>query len=131
MWMPFADGYGSISSWYQWRSFPPPPGSGFGVWKARSSFQTRCHFVSICSGSYLVVTSISNYKKASRKRGRGKLAGLSPPVLPVLVEELLPLHLSRIVATQYGKPHVCIHGQEPQGSRQPGSSLRGRSERAR
>ncbi len=42
------DGYGSISSWYQWRSSASSPGAGFGVWKARSSSQTRCHFASIC-----------------------------------------------------------------------------------
>ena len=46
------EGYGSISSWYQWRS-SAAPGAGFGVWKARSSSQTRCHFASICLGSYL------------------------------------------------------------------------------
>ena len=42
------DGYGSISSWYQWFSSAPSPGAGFGVEKARSSSQTRCHFASIC-----------------------------------------------------------------------------------
>ena len=46
------DGYGSISSWYQWRS-SAASGSGFGVWKAPASSQTRCHFASICFGSYL------------------------------------------------------------------------------
>ena len=40
------DGYGSISSWYQCVS-SAVPGGGFGVWKVRSSSQTRCHFSSI------------------------------------------------------------------------------------
>jgi hypothetical protein len=50
MCMPFADGYGSISSWYQCRS-SPPSGGGFGVWNARASSQTRCHLASIRPGS--------------------------------------------------------------------------------
>ena len=47
------DGYGSISSWYQWFE-GSSPGSGLGVWKARSSSQTRCHFASISCGFVLV-----------------------------------------------------------------------------
>src|SRR5215208_1056832 len=46
------DGYGSISSWYQWCT-SRSSGGGFGVENARSSFQTRCHFASIAWGSYL------------------------------------------------------------------------------
>src|SRR6266542_2682978 len=63
------DGYGSISNWYQWRS-SPPLGCGFGVWKARSSSQTRCHFSSIGFGSYLSMGT----KKPLTSRGRGKLS---------------------------------------------------------
>ncbi len=48
-----SEGYGSISSWYQWFS-GSLPGAGLGVWKARSSSQTRCHFASISAASYLV-----------------------------------------------------------------------------
>ena len=46
------DGYGSISSWYQWFA-GSSPGGGFGVWKACSSAQTRCHLASISCGLYL------------------------------------------------------------------------------
>jgi len=46
------DGYGSISSWYQWFS-GSSPGAGSGVWKVCSSSQTFCHFASIVLGSYL------------------------------------------------------------------------------
>jgi len=46
------EGYGSISSWYQWRSGVGSPGTGFGTLKARSSSQTRCHLASISCGSY-------------------------------------------------------------------------------
>src|SRR5579864_7267075 len=49
------DGYGSISSWYQWVSSGGAPGSGFGALNALASSQTRCHFASICSGSYRLV----------------------------------------------------------------------------
>src|SRR5262249_5736463 len=78
MWRLGPDGYGSISSWYQWFScvgasspvapeaprasgrpsaaLPPAvPARGFGTLKARSSAQTRCHFASISWGSYLGV----------------------------------------------------------------------------
>ena len=40
------DGYGSISSWYQWFG-GSSPGAGFGRVEGRSSSQTRCHFASI------------------------------------------------------------------------------------
>ena len=55
MWRLGPDGYGSISSWYQWFSGVGAPGTGFGTLKARSSSQTRCHFASISWGSYLGV----------------------------------------------------------------------------
>src|SRR5213078_2108469 len=55
MWRLGPDGYGSISSWYQWFSGVGAPGAGFGTLKARSSSQTRCHFASISCGSYLGV----------------------------------------------------------------------------
>src|SRR5437764_1015933 len=45
------EGYGSISSWYQWSS-APSPGTGFGVEKDFSSSQTRCHFASTAAASY-------------------------------------------------------------------------------
>ena len=88
MWIPFADGYGSISSWYQWRS-SPAPGPGFGVWKALASSQTRCHFGSISVGSY----RITETKKPLAVRGRGKLAAaFAAGCFLRLVEQLLPLH---------------------------------------
>src|SRR3954463_16700067 len=89
MCMPLPDGYGSISSWYQWRS-SPPPSDGFGVWNVRSSCQTRCHFSSIVFGSYL---SIGN-KKASHMRGLGEARAAAPRGLPELVKELLPHHFA-------------------------------------
>src|SRR5215469_8636696 len=49
------DGYGSISSWYQWFSTGGSPGTGLSTWKAPASSQTRCHFASISCGSYLGV----------------------------------------------------------------------------
>src|SRR5438067_11780735 len=55
MWRLGPDGYGSISSWYQWFSGVGAPATGFGTLNARSSSQTRCHFVSISWGSYLGV----------------------------------------------------------------------------
>ena len=67
MCMPLPDGYGSISSWYQCGASPPR----LGVWNVRSSAQTRCHFSSICLGSY---RSMCGNKKASHVRGPGKLA---------------------------------------------------------
>jgi hypothetical protein len=57
------DGYGSISSWYQWFS-GASPGGGFGVSQALASSQTCCHFGSICCGSYRSIT-VSRDKKAS------------------------------------------------------------------
>src|SRR5919201_2726075 len=81
------DGYGSISSWYQWRS-SPPPGGGFGVWKMRSASQTRCHFASIACGSYRSITSSGN-KKASRSRGPSETARRTPRCLPALQKQLL------------------------------------------
>jgi hypothetical protein len=62
------------------------------VWKVRSSSQTRCHFSSICCGSYLDVMRNPGYKKASHSRGRGKLSAATPRGLPALVKELLPVH---------------------------------------
>ena len=66
------DGYGSISSWYQWFSAVGSPGTGFGTLKARSSSQTRCHFVSISWGSYLGVIG---------KSSPGDAEGVSPGLL--------------------------------------------------
>src|SRR5579884_1402085 len=68
------DGYGSISSWYQWFSSVGEPGTGFGTWKARSSSQTRCHFASISCGSYLGVIGQALWnEKTSPRRGRGEI----------------------------------------------------------
>src|SRR3954464_2329478 len=85
------DGYGSISSWYQWRSSPAAPGSGFATWKACASSQTRCHFASIVFASYLSVslTSRSRDEKASRERGRRE-----PPRLVAACVSLLYLSSS-------------------------------------
>src|SRR5262245_65941807 len=99
MWIPFADGYGSISSWYQWRS-SPVPGSGFGVWKALASSQTRCHFGSIFSGSY----RFTETKKPLEGEAVGSSPRPSPPVgLLRLVEQLLPLHRLRSEERRVGK----------------------------
>src|SRR5262249_5754753 len=88
MWMPFADGYGSISSWYQCRS-APALGSGFGVWKALASSQTRCHFGSISMGSY----RFTETKKPLVGEAVGSSPRPSPPVNFLRLEEqLLPLH---------------------------------------
>src|SRR5215471_6138477 len=83
------EGYGSISSWYQWFS-AVAPGSGFGTWKACSSSQTRCHFASISWGSYLGV--IENFlwnEKTSPRRGRGELGAALPRGLPELGKKQL------------------------------------------
>ncbi len=73
MWRLGPDGYGSISSWYQWFSGVGAPGTGFGTLKARSSSQTRCHFASISCGSYLGVIekTSSERKNLSEERPRG------------------------------------------------------------
>src|SRR4051812_2064913 len=57
MWRLGPDGYGSISSWYQWSVVVGAPGTGLGTWNAPSSSQTRCHFCSMSCGSYLGVLS--------------------------------------------------------------------------
>src|SRR5580765_3677981 len=62
------DGYGSISSWYQWFSGAGAPGSGFSTWKALASSQTRCHFASIACASYVSIET----KKPLGTRGHGK-----------------------------------------------------------
>src|SRR3954466_4662843 len=55
MWRLGPDGYGSISSWYQWFSAAGSPGTGLSTGNAPASSQTRCHFASISCGSYLGV----------------------------------------------------------------------------
>src|SRR6266536_1884312 len=69
------EGYGSISSGYQWRSVSSP-GAGFGVWKACSSSQTRCHFASICCGSYLFIPAPET-KKPLIREAVGSWGGLA------------------------------------------------------
>jgi hypothetical protein len=70
MWRLGPDGYGSISSWYQWFSGVGAPGTGFGTLKARSSSQTRCHFASISWGSYLGVIEIGPLKRKNLSEER-------------------------------------------------------------
>ena len=48
------DGYGSISTTYVF-ALSISPGSGFGVWNAPASSQTRCQRCSISLGSYFSV----------------------------------------------------------------------------
>src|SRR3954462_10797695 len=94
MWRLGPDGYGSISSWYQWFSAVGAPGTGFGTLKARSSSQTRCHFVSISWGSYLGVIekNVSWNEKTSPRRGRGEAGAARRACLPGLDKKQL-LHL--------------------------------------
>ncbi len=74
MWRLGPDGYGSISSWYQWFSASVgSPGTGFGTLKARSSSQTRCHFASISWGSYLGV--VDKTSPGTKKPLRGEAVG--------------------------------------------------------
>jgi hypothetical protein len=40
----------------------------------------------------LGLVSVHGYKKASRRRGRGKLSAATPRGLPGLEKELLPVH---------------------------------------
>src|SRR6266496_3201305 len=105
MCMSVPDGYGSISSWYQWRS-SPPPGGGFGVWKARSSSQTRCHFSSICFGSYLgVFITIPGTKKPLVGEAVGSSPRPASRGLPALEKELLLVHAGVTLATRRRKSH--------------------------
>src|SRR6266542_4384491 len=60
------NGYGSISSWYQWFA-GSSPGGGLGVWKVCSSSQTRCHFASIFAGSYLSILGPETKKPLVRE----------------------------------------------------------------
>src|SRR5215471_11718747 len=86
MWMLGADGYGSISSWYQWLSAAGSPSTGFSTWKAPASSQTRCHFASISWGSYLGVVIEKcpmERKNLSEERPWGSRRGL-PRGLPGL-----------------------------------------------
>src|SRR5215471_6238707 len=84
------DGYGSISSWYQWLSEVGSPGTGFGTLNARSSSQTRCHFASISWGSYLgVIENVLWNEKTSPRRGRGELGAARPRGLPELGKKQL------------------------------------------
>src|SRR5262245_39403746 len=79
------EGYGSISSWYQWFSGAPAPGPGFSTRQARASSQTRCHLASIACASYRSIET----KKPLRTRGRGKPSRRAPRVLPELDKQLL------------------------------------------
>src|SRR4051812_39775340 len=90
MWRLGPDGYGSISSWYQWFSAVGAPGTGFGTRKAPSSSQTRCHFDSISWGSYLgVIENVSWNEKTSPKRGVGRSARRRRAWLPGLGKKQL------------------------------------------
>src|ERR1044071_5629468 len=85
-----AEGYGSISSWYQWFSAVGAPGTGFGTWNAPSSSQTRCHFVSISWGSYLgVIENVLWNEKTSPRRGSGRSARRRRACLPELGKKQL------------------------------------------
>ena len=57
------EGYGSISTTYVLAS-SAWPGSGFGVWNARASSQTRCQRCSISLGSYRSVISCLRVQKS-------------------------------------------------------------------
>src|SRR5947209_8372215 len=94
MWRLGPDGYGSISSWYQWFSAGGSPGTGFGTLKARSSSQTRCHLASISWGSYLGVSiaNVSWNEKTSPRRGRGRRTRRRRACLPGLAKKQ-SLHL--------------------------------------
>src|SRR5215210_6721823 len=82
------EGYGSISSTYVLAARPAADGaSGFGTWNACSSSQTRCHFCSICCGSYGSI--VLRVRKRPPQRPKGKRRGCSPRCLPVLRKELL------------------------------------------
>ena len=74
-------------------------GGGFGVEKARSSSQTRCHFASIVCGSYLSM----GHKKASRGRGRGKLTAASAAFASWPTPEKLASSLLTIPARHSGE----------------------------
>src|SRR5437868_13891759 len=90
MWRLGPEGYGSISSWYQWLSGVGAPGTGFGTLKARSSSQTRCHFVSISWGSYLgVIERSSGTKKPLRREAEGRPARRRRACLPELGKKQL------------------------------------------
>src|SRR5262245_14683921 len=114
MCMPLPDGYGSISSWYQWRASPSPR-AGFGVRKVCSSSQTRCHFGSMFSVSYLAVliSQTFGHKKASHVRGRGKLARPVPRGLPALVKELLSVHRGPEPSNSLTSSHGEFHEAQP------------------
>src|ERR1700751_4520313 len=93
MWRLGPDGYGSISSWYQWFSGVGAPGTGLGTWKAPSSSQTRCHLASISWGSYLgVIEKGPGTKKPLRGEAVGRLARAGRACLPGLDKKQL-LHL--------------------------------------
>src|SRR5690242_13576716 len=123
MCMPLPEGYGSISSWYQWR-LSSCPGSGFGVWNVRSSSQMRCHFGSICWGSYLSVLIFLRplaTKKPLDREARWKLARPVPRRLPALVKELLSVHLGPEPSNSLTSSHGELHETQP--ARRGGGSV--------
>src|SRR5579862_152780 len=115
MCMPLPEGYGSISSWYQCRSSAGASGAGFGTLKARASAQTRCHFASICSGSYLSIV-LQKRKSLSRERP-GELDAASPRVVPALSKKLLGHRADR--SNQAGLAHLFRYTLVTPGSRLP------------
>src|SRR5579864_625942 len=133
------DGYGSISSWYQWWSSGGAPGSGFGTLNALASSQTRCHFASICSGSYRLFivdpysgTAEPRKKRKSLSRERpGELDAALPRSVPVLAKEL-PVHRADR-SNQAGFAHFLVHARvtrvptpSPQPTWEPSYFDRGR-----
>src|SRR6266581_1185692 len=90
MWGLGPDGYGSISSWYQWFSAAGSPGTGLSTWNAPASSQTRCHFASISCGSYLgVIETSSRTKKPLRREAVGRSARRLRACLPGLGKKQL------------------------------------------
>src|SRR6476646_10455665 len=90
MWRLGPDGYGSISSWYQWFSVVGAPAAGLGTLKARSSSQTRCHFGSISWGSYLgVIENVFWNEKTSPRRGSREVGTGHRACLPGLGKKQL------------------------------------------
>src|SRR5579885_1364070 len=87
MWRLGPDGYGSISSWYQWFSTAGTSGPGFGTLNARASSQTRCHFGSIFSGSYFSIgCSLSPETKKPLVREARELDAAAAAISPCAIE---------------------------------------------
>src|SRR6266542_5520050 len=105
------DGYGSISSWYQWFA-GSSPGGGLGVWKVCSSSQTRCHFASICSGSYLSIWGLET-KKPLVREAVGSWRGVAT-FAPWTTREAAPS--TKMLATSmgvFGIDHIAFRTPDP------------------